>query len=350
MKKIIAYILLIAGMISCIDDQEINFPDYLLKAVYFPVQLPIRTLSLGEDRIDNSLDKKLQFDIGVSIGGMYENKKDWTVDFVVDNTLCNNLYIGTSTTPVLALPKSYYSLVPDSRAIIPSGSFDGKIRVQLTDAFLDDPIAIRGEYVIPLRLTGTSADSILSGKPAEGLVRAPDRRINSDWQAGKLPKDWVLYGIKYVNPYHGTYLQRGKNIKYKDGVPVETVVYHQRFVEQDQLVKFTTTAKNKIETSGISNVLSSGNNKYAMELNFNNITGASGDITIAPSAGSIYSVTGTGKYFAKADSKEGYSGLILQSMHLNYSYTEGEFTHQVVDTLVFRDRGIVYQELSVVVK
>lgn len=89
MKKIFIFILIIIGITAC-ENMKQEWPDFDLKAVYFPYQTPIRILSFGEDRIDNSLDKKFEFDISVTIGGMYENKKDWTVDYIIDNDLLSD--------------------------------------------------------------------------------------------------------------------------------------------------------------------------------------------------------------------------------------------------------------------
>jgi len=344
MKRIILFITILTVIAGC-TDQEIYFPDYDLQAVYFPIQKPLRTLSLGEDRVDNSLDRELKFDIGVSIGGMYKNTKNWTVDYVVDTTLTDKVTVDGS--PLLYLPSSYYTLSPEGTATIPSGSFIGRIRVSLDASFLDDSLAIAGRYAIPLRITGSSADSVLSGLKAD-LVENPDRRINSDWVANKTPKDWVLFGIKYVNAYHGTYLQRGMNIRYQGGVPVDTVVYREKFVESDRRIFMTTTAKDKVVCNSVGQFTSSGANNYGMELAFTNITGASGNITISPATGSLFSVTGTGQYFQKSASQEGFAGLTMQSMHLNYTYTNGIDTHMVTDTLIFRDRGLEFEELDIV--
>jgi hypothetical protein len=346
MKKALFYTMVLALLAGC-KDQEVSFPDHTLQAVYFPLQVPLRTLSLGEDRIDNSLDKELKFDIGVSIGGMYKNTTNWTVNYEPAPSLTTDVTVGGQ--PLLPLPEAYYTLSPVNTMTIPSGSFSGRIRVSLTESFLDDPLAVAGRYAIPLVLTGTSADSILSGAPDPLLTEPADRRIAANWLAGQTPKDWVLFGIKYVNAYHGTYLQRGRNIRYQGGVAIDTVVYRQKFVEQDRLVKFTTTAKDKVTSNAVSNRTSSGSSVYSMELGFTNITGASGPVTISPVAGSIYSVTGSGQYFAKSESVEGFAELIFQSMHLNYTYTDGLDTHVVTDTLIFRDRGIKYEELNIVV-
>jgi len=345
MKKVFLFISILAIIAGC-NDQEVDFPDYTLQAVYFPLQKPLRTLSLGEDWIDNSLDKELKFDIGVSIGGMYENTQDWTVDYVVDTTLTTGVTVGGL--PLLHLPSSLYTLAPEGTATIPSGEFLGRIRVSLDESFLDDPLAIAGRYVIPLRITDSNADSILSGAIAAGIT-APDLRIDNNWETGRTPKNWVLFGIKYVNAYHGNYIQRGWNIRSQGGVPLDTVVYNKRYVEDDRIINMTTSAKDTVICTSISNFTTSGPSNYKMKLAFTNITGASGSVTISPVAGSLFSVTGTGQYIERAQSKEGYAGLILQSMHLNYTYTNGADTHQVNDTLIFRDRAIKYEDLTIVV-
>ena len=338
MRNIIIIVILILVLAGC-ENQEQTFPDYNLQAVYFPIQLPLRTLSLGEDRIDNNLDREHKFDIGVSIGGMYENKKDWTVEYVVDTTLTDNV-VNAGGAPLVSLPSGYYTLNPVNTVIIPKGSFNGLIRVELTDDFFNDPLAITGQYVIPLRITGTSADSVLSGKPARpGEV---DRRVLADWESGKAPKDWVMYGIKYVNAYHGTYLHRGRDIISSGGIPTDTVVFRNRYVERDLTIVLTTTGLMSVSTNGVGTKISK-TGKYSMALAFGNSQGTTGAITISPRAGSTYVVNGTGEYYDIANSVEKWTGMTWQSMYLQYSYTEGANLHQVADTLVFRDRGMKYE-------
>ena len=352
MKKIFVLIIFIIGIAAC-ENQPWSFPDYDKQTVYFPIQLPIRTLSLGEDRIDNSLDKEFQFDIAVSIGGLFENKKDWTVDYKVEDTLTNNVFIYDSKqdyTPdekILNLPKSYYTLNPLNTVIIPSGSFNGRIRVQLTSAFFDDTIATTGRYVIPLRITGTSADSILTGKVSSGS--AGDPRVTGDWESNASPKDWVMYGIKFVNAYHGTYLHRGRDLTTTTatGLPYDTVIFRAKYVEKDVLIKMTTVGRKKVISNGAGNKI---NPNRAMLLSFENDLGTPGNITItsAPTANVV--ITGTGHYQDIATSVEKWTGLTWQSMYLSYSYDDGTYTHQINDTLVFRDRGIKFQSNTIVVQ
>ncbi len=338
MRKVLIPLVLIIGLAAC-ENQEQVFPDYELQAVYFPIQLPIRTLSLGEDRIDNSLDREYKFDIGVSIGGMYENKWDWTVDYVVDPSLTDNAFNGAGA-PLIPLPEDYYTMSPLNRVVIPKGSFNGLIRIELTDEFFNDPLSLTGQYVVPLRITGTSADSVLSGKQAKpGFA---DRRVLADWESGKAPKDWVLFGIKYVNSYHGSYLHRGRDILYSGGDPVDTVEFRAMYVEKDMIMLLNSIGLMRVATNGIGNK-TSNRGRYSMELEFSNSTGASGPITISPREGSDYAVTGTGEYFDKSSSSESWTGLVWQSMYLQYTYDDGTNIHQVADTLVFRDRGIKFE-------
>jgi hypothetical protein len=344
MRNIIICIVIIIGLTAC-ENQDQVFPDYDLQAVYFPIQLPVRTLSLGEDRIDNTLDKEHKFDIGVSIGGMYENNKNWTVDYVVDTALADNVTNGSGA-PLIALPEGYYTLSPLNTVVIPKGSFNGLIRVELTDEFFNDPLSLTGQYVIPLRITGTSADSVLSGKQAKPGIA--DRRVLSDWESGKAPRDWVLYGIKYVNAYHGTYLHRGRDIISSGGVPTDTVVFRNRYVERDMIIILTTTGLLSVSTNGIG-VKTSKTGKYSMGLEFANSQGSPGGIVITPRAGSTWAVTGAGEYYDIATSVETWTGMKWQSMYLDYTYTEGANVHQVSDTLVFRDRGIKYEVNTITV-
>jgi hypothetical protein len=350
MKKAFILIISIIGLAAC-ENQPWSFEDYNLQAVYFPIQTPVRSLSLGEDRIDNSLDKEFKFDIGVCIGGMYENSQNWTVDYVVDPSLVNKVYtltspqVYTSNNQVYALPAQYYTLTPTGTVTIPKGSFNGLIRVQLTDAFFNDTLALSGRYVIPLKITDTSADSILQGKAA---ITGADPRILSQWNPNQSPKNWVMYGINYVNAYHGTYLHRGRDVRTNNSTTVkDTIVFRNKYVEKDALIKLVSTGRKNVITNGLGN--KTGAN-LSMLINFANDQGAAGDVTISKSPTSTFVVTGTGHYQDIASSNEIWTGLKWQSMYLVYSYNDGTYTHQVNDTLVFRDRGIKFSQNIIVIQ
>ena len=155
------------------------------------------------------------------MGGAYSGR-DAVVNFVVDPSLCNNLWFvdegGNPSYAVTPLPSTHYNLLSD---VIPyNGDSRGYVEVQFTDAFFNDPKAIENYYVIPLRMTGaTGIDHILSGTPREGLN--PSRTNADGWDV--LPMDYVLYCVKYMNPWQGRYIRRGVDKVTEKGVTTQVV-------------------------------------------------------------------------------------------------------------------------------
>ena len=337
MKRIRYFIigLIVPAMMASCHNDPVSYRDFKYNAVYFPLQYPIRTLILGDSRSDNSLDKTLAFHIGVSIGGEYQNKKPWTVSYQLDNSLVPDGMTTTDGDTLHILPPKYYTLNPVGSVAIPVDSFSGLILVQLTDAFLDDPLAITGQYVIPLRITATSADSILSGVP---FVANPSRTNPADWDPNSEPKDFVLFGIKYINPYHGNYLHRGIDIGINaTGDTVSRDVYHQPYVVDDQLWSLTTTGRATVITDGTGSQTTAGT-KMILKVSDD------GSVAVTPVAGATFQASGVGKYIKGGDA---WGGVPQNAFFLNYIYKSGSITHVVSDTLVFRDNGVVFQQFTV---
>ena len=192
---------------SCYNADK-EFPDYEGgTTAYFAYQYPVRTLILGNDIYDNTLDNEHKCRIWSTMGGAYGGRNA-TVDIAVDETLCKDLYFtdegGNAAAPVLPMPTAYYQLA--SNVIKYNGDPRGYVEVQFTDAFFNDEKAIANTYVIPLVMTKvTGIDHILTGTPREGLT--PARTNSEDWEV--LPKDYVLYCVKYMNPWQGKYIRRG---------------------------------------------------------------------------------------------------------------------------------------------
>lgn len=344
MKRIIITLLItgLLGFAAC-TNQEKEFDDFLYTAVYFPHQYPVRTLSLGEDRIDNSLDKELKFHIGVSIGGMYENNRDWTVAYEVDETLAENVgyLVGEDTLTIEALPSDLYSIEtqPVGQVTIPSGSFDGLILIQLNDAFLDDPLATTNHYVIPMRITDSDADSILTGMPA---ISDPDKRKPSDWSTNGPPKDFTLFMVKFVNALHGTWLHRGANYTLDaSSNPIDTQIYREPYIVYDQLWELQTVGRNVIHTNGTG--VNTGSD-FGMELSFDE----NGSISVDSIPGKEIGVweTGENHFVTEGDS---WNYQTRWTIYLNYMYNDGSNDHLVYDTLVFRDRDIAFETFTPVV-
>ncbi len=192
---------------SCYNADK-DFPDFEGgTTAYFAYQYPVRTLVLGNDIYDNTVDNAHKCQIWSTMGGAYNGRNAY-VDIVVDETLCNNLYFtdegGNAAEPVKPMPTSYYTL--SSNQIAYNGDSRGYVEVQFTDAFFNDPKSIDNTYVIPLLMTNVKGiDHILTGKPREGLT--PSRTNTEDWEI--LAKDYVLYCVKYMNPWQGKYIRRG---------------------------------------------------------------------------------------------------------------------------------------------
>jgi hypothetical protein len=231
------------------------------------------------------------------------------------------------------LPSSYYTLSPTNQFVIPKDKFTGEVTVQLTDAFLDDPMAFRTHYVLPLRITTSSADSVLSGKP-----NAPnaDRRIAGAWAVA--PKDFTVFGIKFVNKYHGKYLHRGRSvINNGSGTPIDTIIYRQRYVEQDEVWALQTTGRNQVTITGILRASAGSPGNFKMDVNFNN----NGEAVITQSQGSPFNVIGTAKFIKNGDE---WGNAKRDAIHLSYQVTQGSNKHVISDTLVLRDKDIRFEE------
>ncbi len=209
-------------MLTSCYNSEREFPDYEGgTTAYFAYQDPVRTLVLGNDIYDNTLDNAHKFRIWATMGGAYGGR-DASVDIVVDESLCDNLWFvdagGNAASPVLPMPAAYYTLATNT---IPyNGDARGYVEVQLTDAFFNDPKAMENTYVVPLLMTrATGIDHILTGTPREGL--SPSRTNTEDWDV--LAKDYVLYCVKYMNPWQGKYIRRGVDNVTEKGVTTTVV-------------------------------------------------------------------------------------------------------------------------------
>jgi hypothetical protein len=342
MKKLISIALVALALFTACHNQDWEFPDYDYTTVYFPYQTPVRTLVLGEDIYDNTLDNAHKCKIMASMGGVYENKTERTLNVVVDNSLCNNLFFeGDSSNLILPLPAEFYSLDQSMKIIIPSGSISGGIELQLTDAFFADPKAIKNTYVLPLRIASVeNADSILSGK---GAIENPNRFIAADWSIE--PKDYVLYAVKYVNPWHGAYLRRGVDVGKGNGNSAldTTITYHDQYVERDQVVKMYTVSMNEVALSMTTR--DKGNTTdvpFELRIKVDN----AGKCQVTASDTASYKVTGSGEFVNDGDS---WGGAKKDVMHLNYQIDFGTSTHQFTDTLVMRDRQVKFETFIPVV-
>ncbi|HEY9262537.1 DUF5627 domain-containing protein [Chitinophaga sp.] len=316
MKKCLMPILLLL-LAAC--NKSVTFPDYEYQTVYFAYQYPVRTITFGEDVFSTELDNQRRCKIMATTGGVYYSKKDLTIGISVDNTLLGSgLLFGAGKDEILAMPAKYYSLAANN-IIIPKGSLAGGVEVQLTDAFFNDPKAIKNTYVIPLRITNKSgADSILSGK------------------------DFILYAVKYVNTWHGNYLRRGKDVV--SGSVSQTILRHQRYVEQDEVNKLTTRSMKELEFPVVYKDKDGVNINGILLLTFDD----NGKCTIS-AATENFTATGTG-IFVKKGEKNSWGSKDRDALYLNYQVTLPGMQVATSDTLVMRDRTVTMETFTPVGK
>jgi len=333
--KLFLIIAVVLGILAC-ENQDTEFEDFGTTACYFPFQTPARTLILGRyDLGFNDNDNDHRFEIGVTMGGVYENKEDRRVYF----ELAPQLMEGHDSI-VKVLPESYYTIETTSPVTILAGSTKGRIMVQLHDAFFDDTLSFaplnQVYYVVPLLITGVdNLDTVLSGKP---IVDGPSRLVAEDWEI--LPKDYTLYGIKFINMYHAMYLRRGVDAMTTAGGTTVLSSYHAEYVERDELVMVTTTGNTSVE---LSNIVRRGSASSPGSVNIELLFDDNDNCSIRSFEDDPYNVSGTGKFVENGGF---WGGEEHDALFLEYSYTDqaNNETHVVNDTLVVRNRNVVFEE------
>lgn len=336
-KKLLLAVAITLGIAAC-ENQIQDFDDLGITAVYFPFQTPARTLILGDYELgDNENDNNHRFEIGVTMAGVYSNKKERKVHFREAPELL------TGVRNVKALPSGYYTIETISPVTIPVGSIKGRIKIQLTDAFFEDTLSFAGlnqvNYVVPLLITDIeNLDTLLVG---DAFVNNPSRVNANDWYIA--PKDYTLFGIKYINKYHAMYLRRGEDKMINASNEITTTAYRKEFVEHDELVMLTTTGKNSVE---LSNNVRRGGAFSPGQVKIELVFADDGNCIIRSFANDRYNVSGTGKFVKNGDS---WGGKDRDVIMLDYSYTDAmnNESHEVKDTLVVRNRNVVFEEFTI---
>ena len=331
---------------SCYNADK-DFPDYEggTKA-YFAYQNPIRTLVLGNDIYDNSLDNAHKCRIWATMGGAYAGRNA-VVSVEIDEKLCDNLWFlddgGYERAKVLPLPHNYYNYDAVKNATINyNGDSRGYLEIEFTDDFFNDPKTSSADttYVIPVRMTGvTGIDALLSGTPNKAN---PIRQNANDWSI--LPKDYTLYCVRYMNPWQGKYIRRGTDevTEAEDGsvwthIRKDTTLiksdpgrYPINLVNQnDEVVGMTTINMNKTLFPITVERSLTAKGKARQSLPCNLILTFNGDNCTISTNDANVEVSGTGKFIAKGTELEQYkefqwgnlNGQLVQRDILDLAYT-----------------------------
>lgn len=336
------FTILFITLTSCSNDDMV-YDNFEYQSVYFAYQFPVRTITLGEDVFDTTLDNAHKCRIMATVGGVYSNDKDVTVDVEVANSLTTGLLFKAAGDNVLPMPSNYYTL-QSNKIVIAKGQITGGVDVQLTDAFFADPLAIKNTYVIPLKMTKVvNADTILSGK---ALVANPNRAIAGDWAI--TPKDFIFYAVKYVNPWDAYYLRRGKDVivgKNGNTSLNKTITRHKEYVESDEVFKINTLSLNTIDFPIVYKDAGGNNINCKLILSFD----GTGNCTVSSSSPGTYTASGTGKFVKKGE-KNSWGSKDRDALYLSYNVGLQDFNVTTNDTLVLRDRGVKAEVFSPVLK
>ena len=343
MKKTILLALLITiSVLSSCTNGDWEFPDYEYQAVYFAYQYPVRTVTLGEDIFDTSSDNEGKINIMATLAGLYENSQTVSIDIQVDNSMTQGLLFEEGGAEIQPLPASYYSLA-SNEIVIKKGQLTGGVEVQLTDAFFSDPKSLSNNYVIPVRMTNIkNVDSILSGVP---LASNPRRGVLSDWEVQ--PKDFTFYAVKYINPWDGFYLRRGKDvIEGKNGNSALDAVVERReeYVVDDEVIKLTSQSLHQINLPLIFQNEEGNNMNVTLLVSIDE----EGNATISSSDPESYAASGNGE-FVKDGEKNSWGSQDRDALYLSYEIDLDEMHVSTSDTLVMRDRGVAIETFTPVV-
>ena len=334
MKKRLFTVMAAALVLAGCHNFDTEFPDYTYTSGYFPYQFPVRTIILGDDVYPNDNDNAGRFVISAAMGGVYKNKQDRNINFRVDESLCDGVAFDNGD-PIKALPRSYYTLSNDNQITIPKGEFNGGVTVQLTDAFFNDPDAIKNTYVVPLVLTGTSdLDSLLAGASDKAN---PDRRFASQWTVA--PKDFTMFGVKFITELHGKWFHYGSATIGSETVEYKVPDDFNHDVTGNEVVMLTTTGRH---TSTLTQNLKGSMSNFAATLIF---THNGETVTISAPSDADYQVSGSGTY--KLDKTSAYNRWSNKDRYvLTYSFTlttsDGR-VYKADDVLVARDRDVKFE-------
>lgn len=266
---------------ACYEDYKY---DYLYTSTYFAVQNPLKTVVMEKD-------KDVSFEVGVMLGGKYKNDQEWTVDYEIDPSMLDDVET------LNLLPSDYYTLSDEGKFIIKEGEYLGTITVTLNSKFFNDTLATKLYYALPLRITNSTTDSILSDM------------------------DSTIVAIKFQNRYYGAYWVKGvDNTLNASGNVNSSSIYTNADLVLNKHVTFKTLAKNISVVPHVGSVFSDAEN---MNLTID----PNGSVSISTGEpGNFSEVNGEGKY----NMEEGI-------FTLDYSYLNGSEKHHVMDTLIYFD-------------
>lgn len=303
-------VFIMVGVISC-EVLEMEPPQFAKSVAYFGNQSPLRTLILGNTNdFDNTNDNNLELTVDIWLGGVTDNNKDVKVNYIIDESLVQNLS-NSNGDAMEVLPESYYSIDNLGSVTIPAGSMHSKIAISISESFFNDTDAFKDKYVIPFRITNAETDSILMG---EAKVDNPDIRVEDDWNT--MPQNYALYAIKYINEYHGNYYYSGNaSIVDADGNETMVVDYGNADVTSNTEMAVDMISRNAVSFTTPIQIINASPDTLHLDLAID----TDGSVTLQKSEGAEIEITGTGKYIEGGNEREGKQYDMI-TLDYNYEY------------------------------
>lgn len=290
MKKIFIATAMMLVFIGCKYDDDYLNPKLETKAYFASKTEYTRSVIVGEG---------MQFKIGAAMSGVIENTRNETVDMIIDKS-------ATLSEGKTLLPDTYYNsseLSGTIQATIPAGDFLGYFTVKMDSVnFLSDAKSLTGEYAIPVKIVGTSLES-----------------INEELST-------VQVFVKYMATFDGYYLYRSTIKKEEGGVIAEEETVTESYPNESDNSTYRLETKAPF-TVTVTPAVSSSLNGLKFDLTLNEE-----DNTL-----SLASVVGFPE--VSADGENIYNKK-TRDLTLNYKYTENGIVYHVSQELIFRNRMV----------
>lgn len=289
MRKNIFIILILSAILgSCgFEDDDLSFGK---TSAYFYNQNYNRNIVVGEG---------LNLKAGIMFSGLINSDKNRVVSFAIDPSVVT----GSGKT---VMPANYYTLSSTSEFVVPVNEEQGYIDIRIDSAaFLADPKALTGEYVIPFRLTGSNdVDSI------------------------NMAKNYMVLSVSYWAKQHGNYYYSGQTVR-TSGATVETLTYKNTTTISESIRQLTTVGPKAMVVKADATVGSKDPGKGKFTFHIEAPSAGSGDVVVSAAPGSAIQVSPNGTSSFDATSR---------TFFLKYKYTDGAYSCEATDTLVFRNR------------
>jgi hypothetical protein len=288
MRKIFFILLIAITFTACYKDDYLN-PELDKTIAYFAsVEDYTRTVVVGEG---------LHFKIGAAMAGLLENYEDRTLEFRINQSTDSLFDDGR-----LIMPTSMYNasdLSGTVTATIPAGDILGYFTVKMDSVnFLNDSLSLTGNYTLPVKLVGTSLDTIGT--------------------------DSVNVSVTYMCGVDGYYLFKSTVKREINGSILEDKTTTEEYQSEadDNTWRLNTVAPFSVEATSATKAFTAG-------LKFN-ITVKDGDVTLESIDGQpVVEPNGSNTYDSNT-----------RDFNLNYKYQKAgnDTIYCVTNELIFRNR------------